>query len=103
MTGRAWAAAVLGIALGALTAQPVAADGAPAALAGEGQVLVLRGEPSSPPPAPAPAAERELVPIAAGRTLWLVDERRDRLIGCRVERTSSVGVRRIRCGSAPFH
>lgn len=69
--------------------------GTAAAVAAEPDVLVLRGRSGSPPAAPmaAPAAP---IPLAGDR-LWLVDRERGRLVGCRLERTTQVGERRIRC------
>lgn len=72
---------------------------AAAAAAAEPEVLVLRGRPG-PAPAAAPAADpspaTEPLALAGGR-LWLVDRGRGRLVGCRLERTTQVGERRIRC------
>ncbi len=70
--------------------------GTAAAAAAEPDVLVLRGRPGSPPPAVPMAAPAAPTPLAGDR-LWLVDRDRGRLVGCRLERTTQVGERRIRC------
>lgn len=79
----------LAVALAAgLVLAATAADGA------EREVLVLRGQGS--PPAKMPvAAQPPAVRAFAGERLWLID--RDRLVACRLERTTRVGERRIRC------
>lgn len=65
--------------------------------AGEREVLVLRGR-GGPPPATAPQAAAPVLPLAlAGERLWLVDRERSTLLACRLERTTRVGERRIRC------
>ncbi len=66
------------------------------ALAAEPDVSVLRGRPG-PPPAAAPSAAPAPVTLLAGERLWLVDRDRGRILGCRLERTTQVGERRIRC------
>jgi len=68
---------------------------APTAGAAEGDVRILRGKGSSPPPRAAVAAAP--VRIVAGERLWLVDEVKGELVACRLERTSRVGGLRIRC------
>lgn len=73
----------------------VLAAAAASAAAAEREVLVLRGR-GSPPP----AAVRESPPplrLLAGQRLWLVDSEQRRLVACRLERTTRVGERRIRC------
>lgn len=62
----------------------------------ENGVLVLRGTPA---PRPAPVAEpARSAPVAvAGERLWLVDPEGGRLTACRLDRTSRIGERRIRC------
>jgi hypothetical protein len=66
---------------------------ATAADAAEREVLVLRGR-GSPPPKPW-SAEAPSVHAVAGERLWLVDG--ERLLACRLERTTRVSERRIRC------
>lgn len=62
----------------------------------ENGVLVLRGTPA---PRPAPVAEptRSAPVFLAGERLWLVDPEGGRVTACRLERTTRVGERRIRC------
>ncbi len=59
------------------------------------EVLVLRGRGGPPPPAPSASPPASIV--AAGERLWLVDPAGDRLVGCRLDRTSRAGALRIRC------
>lgn len=61
--------------------------------------LILRGRPAdgerparaSPAPAAVPRG------VVGGGRLWLVDPASERLTGCALERTTQLGVRRIRC------
>lgn len=65
--------------------------------ADSGGVTVLRGPGSGPlPPLRRTEPERRIV---AGDRAWIVDEERGTLTGCRMERTSRVGVRRVVCAS----
>lgn len=65
--------------------------------ADSGAVTVLRGPGSGPLP-PLRQAEPQRRIMAGGRA-WIVDEERGTLTGCRMERTSRVGVRRVVCAS----
>jgi hypothetical protein len=96
------------VALGLLVAAamlgtPALADGGSATVlrgnapAESGGVAVLRGPGSGPLP-PLRQAEPQRRIIAGGRA-WIVDEERGTLTGCRMERTSRVGVRRVVCAS----
>jgi hypothetical protein len=67
---------------------------APAVEAADGEVRILRGKGSPPPPAATAAAP---VRIVAGERFWLLDEAAGELVACRLERTSRVGALRIRC------
>lgn len=73
---------------GCLTVAATTADAA------ERAVLVLRGQ-GSPPPKPALAAPAPALRALAGERLWLIEG--ERLVACRLERTTRVGERRIRC------
>ncbi|MCX8100113.1 MAG: hypothetical protein RMK81_07380 [Geminicoccaceae bacterium] len=64
-------------------------------------VLVLRGTPG-PRPAPMPEPARSAPAVVAGERLWLVDPEGGRLAACRLERTSRIGERRIRCTERPL-
>jgi hypothetical protein len=68
--------------------------------AAEREVLVLRGRGSPPPVAAREAAATARV--VAGERFWLFDEGRGRLVACRLERTTRVGERRIRCAEREF-
>lgn len=82
-------------AMGSLTPWPDAG----ARAAGPQDVVVLRGTPS-PIPTPAPEhAPARLTGIAAGKTLWLLDQERHALVGCRLVNTVNVGERAIECGA----
>ncbi len=60
----------------------------------EHAVLVLRGQ-GSPPPEASVVAPPPAVRALAGERLWLIEG--ERLIACRLERTTRVDQRRIRC------
>jgi hypothetical protein len=58
---------------------------------------ILRGSVAPPPPAIEPAAGPAAPTPIAGERLWLVDQDRRKLIGCRLVNTSQVGGQYIRC------
>jgi hypothetical protein len=64
--------------------------------------LILRGSAVGPKPAPEMRPSAARWQIAAGRRLWLVDPASEDLRTCAVRKTSTVGVKEIRClsGSA---
>jgi hypothetical protein len=82
------ALAVVGLASTAPAAEPpVLSNG----------VKVHRGPGSGPLPAPAaPKAEPRTL---AGRNLWVIDEARGTAVGCRIEGTTQVGKRRLKCAT----
>ncbi len=65
----------------------------------QGGVAIVRGvgmkRPARPPEDAASAAPQ----VMTGDKAWLVDRKRNRLIACRLESTTQVGERRIRCGT----
>jgi hypothetical protein len=64
--------------------------------------LILRGSAVGPKPAPEVRPSAARWQVAAGRRLWLVDPATEDLRTCAVRKTSTVGVKEIRClsGSA---
>jgi hypothetical protein len=64
--------------------------------------LILRGSALGPQPAPEVRPSAARWQVAAGRRLWLVDPATEDLRTCAVRKTSTVGVKEIRClsGSA---
>jgi len=64
--------------------------------------LILRGSAVAPKPAPEVRPSAVRWQVAAGRRLWLVDPATEDLRTCAVRKTSTVGVKEIRClsGSA---
>ena len=63
-----------------------------------GGVKVVRGQPAAKPVEPAhPYAHSTVRRVTAGGTLWIVDGGAKRLVACRLQHTTQVGGRRIRC------
>ncbi|MHA1600923.1 MAG: hypothetical protein ACTSW2_08850 [Alphaproteobacteria bacterium] len=61
-------------------------------------VTVVRGQPAVKPVAPVrPYAHSKIRRVSAGGTLWIVDGGAKRLVACRLQNTTQVGGRRIRC------
>lgn len=69
--------------------------GEPPARSVERGVTVVRGQATVRPATEVAPPTR----FAAGRTLWLIDEAGERLIGCELELTTLAGLRVIECAS----
>jgi hypothetical protein len=61
------------------------------------QPIILRGSAVAPRPAPEVAPSYQRYQIAAGRRLWFFDPETQDIRSCINERTSTVGVRIVRC------
>ena len=67
----------------------------------EAAVPVYRGS-AAPRPDQGPAPAGPEVGAVGGQRLWFVDPARDELVACRMARTFTVGVERIRCVRRPL-
>ena len=65
-------------------------------------VEILRGSVAPPAPRVEPGAGPDARSAIAGERLWLVDEARGRLTGCRLVNTLYVGGQAIRCTERPL-
>ncbi len=67
----------------------------------EAAIPVYRGS-AAPPGDQGPAPTGPAEGIVGGQRLWFVDPARDELVACRMARTFTVGVERIRCVRRPL-